>query len=554
MRYAVTEGFAPFRRPIFTAFWVAYLVSALGTQVQVVGAAWLMTAMTASPSEVALITAANALPVLLLASVSGAICDLFDKRLVLIIAQSVMLTAATVLAAFTRAQLVTPWLLIGCTFAIGCGFALNAPAWQSVVRELVPAADVPAAIAANSLAFNSGRMVGPAIGGLVVAAAGAAAAFLTNALSYLGPIIILLFWRAPSSARMERREHLFGAIITGARYAAYAPTVRAILWRAAMFGASSAGVLALLPLIARQRLPGGPLAYGILLGALGVGSIAGGISITPVRAQIGPSGAVKLAFLMAALASVAITGSHSSLLLHVGVFGLGMATVMALSTLNAAIQLSVPRWVVGRVISLHQTALFGGLAGGSVLWGRVASHFGLAAAVGGSAASLTVLRLLSARFKVSLETNDPLSALAPEIVDLAIPEALRHDPIITVIEYRIPLSVMPEFTILMEQQRLRRMRSGARQWMLLRSAADDALWCEQFRTRNWAHHLHHNARRTLDDARLQSGINALHVGAQPPPVRYYVGAARTGRLGGFTWAAKRAAANATTEHEKNRRQ
>jgi predicted MFS family arabinose efflux permease len=406
MRIFVTGGLAPFRSRIFAAFWSAYFVSALGTQVQLVGAAWLMMSLTSSASRVSLITAASSLPVLCLAMISGAICDLFDKRLVLLVAQSIMLCSASVLALCTAAHVASPWLLIGCTFSIGCGFALNAPAWQSIVRELVQPADVPAAIAANSLAFNSGRMIGPAIGGIIVAGAGSAAAFFTNAASYLGLLVIIFRWRStpvPHTAR--ERETLIAAILTGARYAMRSPAVRSILWRDALYGVASAGILALLPLIARERLTGGALGYGILLASLGVGSIIGGIAITPLRMQVGPSRAVKGAFLLAAVSSGAIIIAHSYAL-YLCVLFMGMSTVMALSTLNAAIQLSVPRRLAGRVISLHQTALFGGLAGGSVFWGGVASRFGLTTAIGGSALVMVALRLLSGSFRVRFDSDE----------------------------------------------------------------------------------------------------------------------------------------------------
>jgi hypothetical protein len=242
--------------------------------------------------------------------------------------------------------------------------------------------------------------VGPAIGGLIVAGAGAATAFFTNAVSYLGLVVILIGWQSPARTMSVReRETFVAALIAGARYAVQDTVVRGILWRDVLYGIASAGVLALLPLIAQQRLTGGAMGYGLLLAALGMGSLAGGIAITPLRLRVGPSSAVRVSFLLAAIASGAVIFARSYGL-HLCVLLIGMATVMGLSTLNAAIQLSVPRWLAGRVISLHQTALFGGLAAGSILWGSIASRQGLTAAVTGAALVMALLRILSTNFEV----------------------------------------------------------------------------------------------------------------------------------------------------------
>src|SRR5262245_57766462 len=269
------SAYAPLRRPIFRALWIASLASNLGTWLQNVGAGWLMTSLTPSPLMVALVQAATTLPVFLLAIPAGALADVIDRRRLLLAAQGWMLAAAASVAAVTAAGVVTPWLLLALTFALGLGFALNAPAWQAVVPEVVPRAEVPAAVALHGVSMNASRAVGPALGGVLVAAAGPEAAFLLNALSFLVVVWVLFRWDRPAAAGALPAERLVGAMRAGVRYVRHAPAFRAVLVRAAAFVSGAAGLWALLPAVARDHADWGPAAYGVMLGSLGRGPSSG---------------------------------------------------------------------------------------------------------------------------------------------------------------------------------------------------------------------------------------------------------------------------------------
>ena len=262
-----SSPFVPLRQPIFRAVWFASLASNFGGLVQAVGASWMMASISPSAEMVALVQASTTLPVMLFSLAAGAISDNYDRRRIMLTAQGFMLTVSVGLAAFTKLGLITPWLLLCFTFLIGCGTALNNPAWQSSVGDMVPRRDVPAAVTLNSVAFNIARSVGPAIGGAIVAAAGAVAAFVINAFSYIGLITVLARWQPPRIERVLPRETLFIAMGAGVRYVAMSPNIRAVILRAFAFGFGAIVGLALLPLVARDLIRGGPLTYGILLGA-----------------------------------------------------------------------------------------------------------------------------------------------------------------------------------------------------------------------------------------------------------------------------------------------
>ncbi|HEY0524815.1 MAG TPA: MFS transporter [Stellaceae bacterium] len=376
---------APLRHPLFRAVWLTNLVSNFGTWMQSVGAAWLMTAIAPSPDMVALVQASASLPILLFSLVAGALADLHDRRRLLLLAQSWMLAIAALLALVTWLGWITPWLLLALTFALGVGSALNGPAWQASVGEFVPRAELAPAITLNSVGFNIARAVGPALGGVIVAAAGAEIAFLLNALSYIGLIVVLARWKRAVDAAPQRkrgRQRLGQALIEGARYAAETPPVRALLVRALAFGVGAGAIWALLPLVAKQDLGGGPFMYGVLLGALGIGAVAGAFAIGRLRTLLSAEAVVSTGTLSFALATLALGAAGG--LVPVALAALlvaGAAWLGTLSSFNVAVQTTAPGWVMGRALAVYQMTAFGGLAFGSWLWGGIATAMSVHAAL-----------------------------------------------------------------------------------------------------------------------------------------------------------------------------
>lgn len=509
----------PFAVPIYRTVWIASIVSNFGGMIQSVGASWMMTTLTTSPALVALVQSSVTLPIVLLSLAAGAIADNRDRRLVMLVAQGFMLVVSVGLAVCTWAGLITPWLLLAFTFLIGCGTALNGPAWQASVGDMVPRAALPGAIALNAMNFNIARSLGPAIGGAIVAAAGAAAAFAVNAFSYIGLITVLARWRPQREPRTLPREGLFDAMAAGIRYVAMSPTLRAVLLRAAVFGLAASAIPALMPVVALKLISGGAFTYGLLLGAFGIGAIGGGLSTGRLRRTHSSEWIVRIA-IAAFAAGTAITAFSPAMpLTMVGLFLAGGGWVLALSTFNVTVQMSAPRWVVARALALYQMWAFGGMAIGSWMFGELAGMADVRVSLMVSAA-LLLLGLLLGWARPLPEVKDlDLDPIArwtePEV---AVPVEPRTGPVVVTIDYRIPEASIPAFLTVMNERRRIRMRDGARHWTLLRDLADPELWVERYHVPTWLDYIRHNQRRTNADADNFHRLRALHTGAEPPRV------------------------------------
>lgn len=515
------SALSPLREPLFRGVWIANLVSQFGGMVQVVGASWLMLTIAASESMVALVQAATTLPIVIFALLAGALADSMDRRRMMLLSQVFMLGVSIALALFAWADLLTPWLLLGFTFLLGCGAAFNAPAWQAAVGEMVPRSELPTAIALNSMGFNVARSLGPTLGGFVVATAGAAAAFALNAFSYVGIVAVLARWRPVAEPRLLPPEQLATAMGAGIRYVAMSPRISATLARALVFGAGASALTALMPLVARDLVGGGAVTYGLLLGGFGVGAVAGAYGSHALRLRYsneaiarGGSVGFMLATAGAALSPFLVT--TMALLLIAGA-----GWVLVLATFNATVQLSTPRWVVGRALSLYQMLTFAGMASGSWLWGQVTEEYGVAIALLSSVGLLLISILQGWRSPLpqAAELNlDPLRRWREPAVALEL--SPRSGPVVVTIEYRIREPDVVEFLRAMAERRRIRRRDGARRWTLLRDLGDPQVWIERYHSPTWLDYLRQSQRITQDDAEVWETIRALHVGPERPRVRH----------------------------------
>ncbi|MCC2688743.1 MAG: enterobactin exporter EntS [Rhizobiaceae bacterium] len=513
------RAFAPFRHGIFRSVWLASLASNLGSLIQGVGAAWLMTSITQSADLVALVQASSALPIMLFSLLSGAIADNFDRRAVMLVAHGFMLVVSVALTVFAYAGGMTPWLLLGFTFLVGCGSALNNPSWQAAVGDMVPRDHVPAAVALNSVSFNLTRSVGPAIGGAIVAAFGAAAAFAANAVSYLALLVVLARWRPAIQPSTLPREPMALAISAGLRYVAMSPSIARVLIRGFVFGLSAISVLALLPLVARDLVDGGPLLYGVLLGAYGLGALGGALLGARLRGVISNEWIVRIGFLSFALSATVAALGTTAWVTFIGLMIGGASWVLTLSLFNVTVQLATPRWVVGRAMSIYQMATFGGMALGSWIWGLVAEAHGPQAALLVSAAPMLFGALLGAwiRLPEPMTLNlDPLNSFREPHLKLDVTP--RSGPIAILIEYLIREEDLHEFLDAMAERRRIRRRDGARQWALMRDLENPQLWIETYHTPTWIEYVRHNQRRTHADATITEQLHRLHSGSEPPRV------------------------------------
>lgn len=516
---ATPVTFAPLAHRSFRDLWLASQVSNLGSLIQAVGAAWMMGSLTPSHGMVALVQSSNTLPIMVFSLISGALADNFDRRRILLSAQIFMFAVSVALAVFAWMGLLTPWLLLAFTFLIGCGTALFNPAWQASIGDMVPRADVSGAVSLNAMGFNLARSVGPAIGGAIVAAAGAAAAFAVNAASYVGFIIGILRWQRPVDEMRLPREELSRALGAGLRYLAMSPALMRVMARSMIFGIGASALLALLPAYTRDTLGGSALTYGFFLGCFGIGAIGGVFMNARLRARFSNERVVELAFAGFAMALAGLALAPFVALVVVMLMLGGTSWVLALSLFNTTVQLSTPRWVLGRALSFYQTAVFGGLAGGAWGWGAVADSLGIATAYGAAAAVLVAGAFMGKLFRVN-EFDDldltplGLTAAAVPKIDLR----ARSGPIFIMVEYEIGHDDTETFLALMQERRRIRIRDGAQRWAILRDLERPELWSEKYYVPTWVEYARHLSRRTKADVALQEAVRALHRGAEPPRV------------------------------------
>ena len=517
------SSLAPFKHPTFRAIWTANLGSSFGALIQGVGAAWLMTSISNSVDMVALVQASTALPIMLFSLVGGAIADNFNRRRVMLAAQAFMLVVSVVLTVCTYLGLMTPWLLLGFTFLIGCGTALNNPSWQASVGDLVPRSDLSAAVALNSIGFNISRSVGPAVGGIIVATAGAAAAFAVNALSYLPLSLVLLRWKPAVTPNTLPRESMGTAMLAGLRYVGMSPNIGKVLVRSFVFGVTAISVMALLPVIASSLVDGGPLIYGVMLGAFGVGAVGGALLRGLLHERLSSEAVVRCAFIGFAICAWIAAISPSPWPTCAALMLGGACWVLALSLFNVTVQLSTPRWVVGRALSLYQTATFGGMALGSWLWGVAAEQYGVQLALFAAGALMLVGALMGLKLPLPGESTlnlDPVNRWQEPHLELDL--LPRSGPIIIRIEFIIKPEDIGRFLMVMADRRRIRLRNGARNWSLMRDLGEPQLWVETFQSPTWTEYVRHNQRMTHADAEVADQIRALHVGPERPVVHRLV--------------------------------
>ena len=513
-------GFAPLRQPLFAVLWVATVVGNIGSFMRDVASAWVVTELSPSPAAVALVQAAATLPVFLLAIPAGVLSDILDRRRFLIATQLMLAAVSTALALLAHAQALTlPWLLL-LTLLGGAGAALTAPAWQSIVPELVPRAELRSAVALNSLGVNIARALGPAIGGLLLGLAGAATTYGADVLSYGLVIAALLWWRRPAAAPDAMAERFGGALRAGLRYALASAELQRVMLRAALFFGCASAAWALLPLVARRLLGGTAGFYGLLLGAVGAGAILGALLLPRLRQRLDADGLMLAAALLSAAVLAALAVAPPPTLALLLMLGLGLAWITALTTLNGVVQAVLPNWVRGRGLAVYLTVFNGAMTAGSLAWGAVAEALGIPAALLIAAGALTGIALLARRRALPPGEAD-LQAVAawPEPAPLH-PVEPDQGPVIVQIEYRVRRQDRAEFLQALRALAPVRRRDGASDWGVAEDIEQPERLVEWFIVESWAEHLRQHHRGARADADLQRALLRWHADADPPRVRH----------------------------------
>lgn len=521
-RLPAPSVWTPLHQPLFRALWIASTASNIGTWMHDVGAAWLMTSLAPSPLMVALVQTATSLPMFLLALPAGALADIVDRRRLLLLTQAWMMTAALGLGVVTLVGATTPWTLLAFTFLLALGTALNAPAWQAIVPELVARAELPAAVALTSMGFNISRAIGPALGGFVMAATGPAMVFLLNAASFIGIMTVLSRWRRASREATLPAERFFGAMRAGVRYVRHAPALRSVLVRTAAFILSGSALWAILPVVTRAELGRGSTDYGVLLACIGVGAVAGAAILPHFRRKLSvdwlcTGATVLFSGVTLALAIV----RHFSLLCGILLVG-GAAWLTLLSSFNTAAQTAVPSWVRARALAVYMLVFSGTMTVGSILWGTMATRLGIQTALIVAAVGLIVGLLTMWRYRLAV--NEGLN-LAPSLhwptPTVMIEPEPEQGPVLVVVEYRIDPAQVRDFLDAMSLLRLIRRRDGALSWGLYSDPAEPGRYVEHFIVESWIEHLRQHERVTYADRAIEDRARAFHIGDDPPIVSHF---------------------------------
>ena len=510
---------APLRYTVFRRIWLASLLSNLGILIQGVGAAWAMTQMVSSADKVALVQTALMLPVMLISMPAGAIADMHDRRIVSMISLAIALSGATALTVLTWIGLLQPNLLLALCFVVGSGMALFGPAWQSSVSDQVPSETLPAAVALNGISYNIARSFGPAIGGVVVAAAGAVAAFAANAVLYVPLLVVLFLWNRVHEPSRLPREKLNRAMVSGVRYIANSPSIKIVLARTFVTGLIGGSLSALMPLVARDLLHGGAQTYGIILGAFGMGAIIGALNIGEIRKRLSGESAVRACTLSMGGAIAAVALSREPVLTSAALVVAGSVWMLAVALFNIGVQLSAPRWVAGRSLAAFQAAISGGIAIGSWGWGHLTDFYGVETALLVAAGLMLLsplLGLLLPMPRVGARDEDAEDLVDPEVKLML---TGRMGPLVVEIEYRVAQDNARAFHNVMQDVQLSRQRNGAYGWSIARDIADPELWTERYHCPTWLDYLRQRNRSTQSERALHQEAMAFHIGPDPVRIR-----------------------------------
>jgi MFS family permease len=507
---------APLRVGIFRALWIAVLVSNIGTWMQTVGAQWLLVNQPHASILVALVQTADMLPDVLLAYVGGVLADTLDRRLLLIVVQVCLFVTGMVLTILTIAGQMPPALLLTLTFLLGAGSAFSVPAYQAMIPDLVPRSQLSSASALGSINVNLARAVGPAIAGVLIARTGVGAVFALNTATFLVFGLVVAVWHPPAGTTSQLSERFAPALRAGERYVRYAPVVRRILVRSALFLVPASALWALLPVVANQRLGLGANGYGLLLGSLGVGAVAGAFMLPRIRAKLSSNAMLLIASLVYAAALVGLVLVPNAVVILVVLVPTGIAWIAVLSSMNAAMQLFLPTWVRARGLSVYQMVLFGSQAAGAVIWGVIAGPAGLVATFL-IAAAVMVAGIATIRLWPLLDTRGIDRSLAvywPEPHLVLEPDQDAGPVLVTTTYTVVPENELP-FLHAMNWVRRSRLRTGAVEWGLYRDGETANRFVEFFVVLSWEEHLRqHNDRLTGADRQYEEQADAF---SDPPP-------------------------------------
>jgi predicted MFS family arabinose efflux permease len=390
------SGLRALNHPDYRRFFLAQLVALVSGWMHTVAQSWLVLQLTDSPLRLGLIGTLQFAPILLFSIVTGAIADRLPKRRLLVATNLTLATLALVLAGLVAFGQVRYWHVAVVAVLAGLAQTVDGPARQSLMAELVGKADLVNAVALNSAAFNAARIVGPAVGGLLIARFGVVPAFVVNAAGILVVAAALARLPAPAASSSRRGTTMAQEIAEGVRYAARTPVIRLILGMLFCVSITVFNFTVYVPLLARNVLGLGAQGFGFLMAALGVGAVSGALVIGFRRAGPPPFSTMMGAAALALTGLLSLSAARHLWVAAALLFATGFFGLVLVASCNTRLQLAAPDELRGRMMSLY-TLVWGGVFPiGAFAVGAISEAWGVSTAffVQG-AAGLTALTALS---------------------------------------------------------------------------------------------------------------------------------------------------------------
>ena len=376
----------PFRHRNYRLFWFGQLVSLAGTWMQSIAQAWYITELTHEPAWLGIIAAAQFTPVMILGLFGGVLADALPKHRALVGTQVSLMTLALLQAVLVATGLMTLPLLILMAVLLGVVNAIDMPVRQSFFSEMVTEDEVGRAVAMNSAMFNGARVIGPAIGGVLIGIIGVAGCFAVNGASFLAVLLALLFMRAdelrpaPRAPRPRTVADVLISLAEGVRFVARTPLIALCVFVIGVVSGVAMNFNVIIPILARSVLQIGAPGLGLLMAAIGLGSLSGALAVAALRRPrtvMIVGGAAALGLLSIAAGFISGSGADwAAAVTGIALFGAGFGAIAMAATANASIQTSTPPALRGRVMSVYTTVFAGSTPIGGLGTGAVVSLIG----------------------------------------------------------------------------------------------------------------------------------------------------------------------------------
>lgn len=510
---------SPLRFDSFRALWFTWLIANICMWMNDVAAAWTMTSLTTSTTLIALVQTAASLPVLLLGVPSGAIADIVNRKHYFVFTQIWLAVNATVLMLFLAIGTLGPYTLLLLTFTNGIGLAMRWPIFAAVVPDLVPKDSLQPALALNAIAMNTSRIIGPLLAGFIIAIAGSQYVFGLNMVLSLITTVIVLRWQYQNYVPAMPGERFIGAMRVGMQHVWQSNRMCIIILRAFLFFLQSTGLIALLPVIAKDHFEGGAGTFTLLLSCLGLGAIIAGTQIPRIRKRYKSSNLVNYGVIVVCITCAGVVLAPNIWIASPIMMVCGMAWLTVANSLTTSAQLTLPGWVRARGMSIYQMSLMAGSAIGAAVWGKLASELDVTGSILISSVFGLITLFLIRKHRIDKHAADDMTPVCPLERPYATKDIdLEAGPVVISIEYHVHQDHLEEFREVMARARKSRLRQGALSWTLFEDAEHIGSFIESFVFETWADYLRRFDRFTVQDLAMQEERQKYHIDSEPPKV------------------------------------